>query len=50
MIEFQNPQLEELIREVCQSQQVQYQGHTFVIRGVCTACNRARMTKIFPDR
>jgi Fur family ferric uptake transcriptional regulator len=45
MIEFQNPQLEELIREVCQAHQVQYQGHTFVIRGVCTACNRARMTK-----
>lgn len=45
MIEFQNPQLEELIREVCQQHEVQYQGHTFVIRGICNACNRARTTK-----
>jgi Fur family ferric uptake transcriptional regulator len=45
MIEFQNPQLEELIRDVCEQHQVQYQGHTFVIRGVCGNCNRARMTK-----
>ena len=45
MIEFQNPQLEELIRDVCEQHQVQYQGHTFVIRGVCATCNRARMTK-----
>jgi Fur family transcriptional regulator, ferric uptake regulator len=45
MIEFQNPQLEELIRDVCEQHQVQYQGHTFVIRGVCANCNRARMTK-----
>ena len=45
MLEFQNPQLEDLIREVCEQHQVQYQGHTFVIRGVCGNCNRARMTK-----
>ena len=45
MIEFQNPQLDELIREMCEQHQVQYQGHTFVIRCVCVTCNRARMTK-----
>ena len=45
MIEFQNSQLEQLIRDVCQQEQFQYVGHTFVIRGVCGSCNRARMTK-----
>jgi Fur family transcriptional regulator, ferric uptake regulator len=45
MIEFQDPALEQLIRDVCMQNLFQYQGHTFVIRGVCTSCNRARMTK-----
>ena len=45
MIEFQEPALEKLIREVCEQNHFQYQGHTFVIRGVCLSCNRARMTK-----
>jgi Fur family ferric uptake transcriptional regulator len=45
MIEFQEPGLEQLIRDVCQQNEFQYQGHTFVIRGICAACNRARMTK-----
>jgi Fur family transcriptional regulator, ferric uptake regulator len=45
MIEFQDPALENMIREVCMHNLFQYQGHTFVIRGVCTSCNRARMTK-----
>lgn len=45
MIEFQDPQLEKLILEVCQQNHFQYQGHTFVIRGVCSTCNRARMTQ-----
>ena len=45
MIEFQDSQLEKMIGDVCQQQQFQYLGHTFVIRGVCAACNRARMTK-----
>ncbi len=45
MIEFQNEQIENLVRDVCQEQQFQFQGHSFIIRGVCAACNRARMTK-----
>jgi Fur family ferric uptake transcriptional regulator len=45
MIEFQDPQIEELIRDVCQQQQFQLAGHSFIIRGVCATCNRARMTK-----
>lgn len=45
MIEFQDSQLEQLIRDVCGQQQFQYVGHTFVIRGVCASCNRARTTK-----
>lgn len=45
MIEFQDPQIEKLISDVCQQNHFQYQGHTFVIRGMCAACNQARMTK-----
>src|SRR5437016_3228929 len=45
VIEFQDPALDELIREVCQQQHFQTSGHTFIIRGVCTDCNRARATK-----
>jgi len=45
MIEFQDPQIEDLIRDVCEQHQFQFQGHSFIIRGVCAACNRARMTK-----
>jgi Fur family transcriptional regulator, ferric uptake regulator len=45
MIEFQNPAQEKLIQEVCEQHQFQYQGHSFVIRGVCASCNRARTTK-----
>jgi Fur family ferric uptake transcriptional regulator len=45
MIEFQDAQIEDLIRDVCEQHQFQFQGHSFIIRGVCGACNRARMTK-----
>ncbi len=45
MIEFQDSQLETLIQDVCQQNHFQYQGHTFVIRGVCSTCNKARVTK-----
>ncbi|HZZ82375.1 MAG TPA: Fur family transcriptional regulator [Gemmataceae bacterium] len=45
MIEFQDPQIEKLVNEVCQAQHFQLVGHTFIIRGVCASCNRARMTK-----
>ncbi|MBM3992764.1 MAG: transcriptional repressor [Planctomycetes bacterium] len=45
MIEFQESRLDELIRDVCQDQQFQLGGHSFIIRGTCADCNRARMTK-----
>lgn len=45
MIEFQNPAIEAAIREVCQQHNFIPSGHTFVIRGTCTACNQAKVTK-----
>ncbi len=45
MIEFQHPQMEAVLREMCQQHGFQYHGHSFVVRGVCADCNRARMTK-----
>jgi Fur family transcriptional regulator, ferric uptake regulator len=33
------------VYEVCQRHQFQFAGHSFIIRGVCANCNRARMTK-----
>ena len=45
MIEFQEAQLEQLIQDVCQQHQFHNLGHSFIIRGVCMNCNRARMTK-----
>jgi Fur family ferric uptake transcriptional regulator len=45
VLEFQDPALDEIIRAVCQEQQFQMHGHTFIIRGNCQECNRARMTK-----
>ncbi len=45
MIEFQDAQIDQLISDVCQQHQFQMAGHSFIIRGVCASCNRARMTK-----
>lgn len=45
VIEFQNPAIESLIGEVCRQHNFQGSGHSFVIRGVCADCNRARVTK-----
>ena len=45
MIEFQDSQIDNLISDVCQQHQFQLVGHSFIIRGVCSTCNRARMTK-----
>lgn len=42
MIEFQNPTIEALLREVCREHNFQSTGHTFIVRGVCAECNRAR--------
>jgi len=45
MIEFQNPALESVIRDVCRTHNFHMSGHTFVIRGICSECNRSRVTK-----
>lgn len=45
MLEFQHPGMENVIRDVCQDHSFQMHGHSFVIRGICGDCNRARITK-----
>ena len=45
MIEFQNPAIEAIIREVSRQHNFQSSGHTFIIQGFCSECNRARVTK-----
>ena len=45
MIEFQSPAIEAVLREVCRQHHFQAIGHTFVIRGTCAECNRARVLK-----
>jgi Fur family ferric uptake transcriptional regulator len=45
MIEFQSPDLETALREVCRQYQFHTSGHTLIVRGVCAECNRASMTR-----
>ncbi|MBM4067645.1 MAG: transcriptional repressor [Planctomycetes bacterium] len=45
MIEFQDPAIEEAIRDVCGQHHFQAASHTFIIRGLCADCNRAKVTK-----
>ena len=45
VIEFQNATIDHLINDVCREHHFQNSGHTFIIRGLCADCNRARVTK-----
>jgi Fur family ferric uptake transcriptional regulator len=45
MIEFQDPAIEAAMHEVCRQHQFNATGHTFIIRGTCDECNRARVNK-----
>jgi Fur family ferric uptake transcriptional regulator len=45
MIEFQHPAIEAAINEICGQNQFQMSGHSFIIRGTCIDCNRARSAK-----
>jgi Fur family ferric uptake transcriptional regulator len=45
VIEFQDATIEVAIREVCAEHQFHVTGHSFVIRGLCNECNRARTMK-----
>jgi len=49
VIEFQDSRLDPFIRDVCQQHHFQIDGHTFIIRGTCEACNRAKRTKRLLD-
>lgn len=45
LIEFQNPAIEAVMRDVSRAHQFRPNGHSFLIRGVCAECNRARVMK-----
>lgn len=45
MIEFQDPSIEQVVREIAARHQFQMSGHTLLVRGVCNECVRKRMTK-----
>lgn len=45
MIEFQAPSIEKVMEEVAQEHNFQTSGHTFIIRGVCATCNKARVNR-----
>ena len=45
MIEFQHPSIDAVLREVCSRHGFHASGHTFIIRGTCSDCNRARVSK-----
>jgi Fur family ferric uptake transcriptional regulator len=45
VIEFQAPALDAAIGDVCQRHNFQTSGHTFIVRGTCSECNRARVNK-----
>jgi Fur family ferric uptake transcriptional regulator len=45
MIEFQHPAINAIIEEICRQHNFQSNGHSLIVRGLCAACNRARVTK-----
>lgn len=45
LIEFQAPAIDTVLRDVSRQHGFQPAGHSFLIRGVCADCNRARVTK-----
>lgn len=45
MIEFQNPELDKVLRAVAAEHQFHPEGRTLVVRGICADCNRARAAK-----
>lgn len=49
ILEFQDPAIEAVLRDVCRRYNFQTTGHSFIIRGTCSECNRARVTKRLLD-
>jgi Fur family transcriptional regulator, ferric uptake regulator len=45
MIEFQYPAIDTILRDVCRQHGFHSNGHSFLIRGICADCNRARVMK-----
>jgi Fur family ferric uptake transcriptional regulator len=45
VIEFQSSAIDNVMRTVCREHNFQDNGHSFIIRGTCAECNRARVTK-----
>jgi len=45
MIEFQHPQLDDVLREVAGEHQFRAESRSLVIRGVCAECNQARAAR-----
>ena len=45
MIEFQSPAIEAIVNDMSRQHGFHAVSHTFVVRGVCAECNRARVTK-----
>jgi len=45
VIEFQSPAIDEAIKQATQANGFQSEGHSFIVRGICKECNKARMPK-----
>ena len=45
MIEFQDETIQERLNDVCARNGFHATGHTLVVRGICSECNRARNPK-----
>lgn len=45
MIEFEQPAIESLLKDICQQHGFQSSGYTLIVSGTCAECNRARMSK-----
>lgn len=45
MIEFQSPELETALRDVARKHHFNAAGHTLIINGICSDCNRAKSPK-----
>jgi Fur family ferric uptake transcriptional regulator len=43
--EFQHPAMPTVMDEVCRKDNFQAHAHTFIIRGICAECNRAKTMK-----
>ena len=48
MIEFQNAEIEEILRKVAAQHKFRAEGHTLVVRGICQSCNAANAAKRRP--